>query len=208
MRLRNLLHFVVVLLIGQLLFACSSAEYYRFSATKPEAYNTIKEKPAPEAEPAKTAPAPTMADVAVPAASVEATPAAPVLEASAASPTSAAIHEKSAEVVKAPAVKEEIKLEKRDMTVAEAEALAMAKERLANMTHAEKKDLKKEMKEAFRQSGGGANIVEIILAVLLPPLAVFLHDGIGTSFWISIILTLLFWVPGIIYALLVVTDTI
>ncbi|QCR24923.1 YqaE/Pmp3 family membrane protein [Pontibacter sp. SGAir0037] len=61
----------------------------------------------------------------------------------------------------------------------------------------------------MRQSrGGGANIVEIILAVILPPLAVFLHDGIGTSFWINIILTLLFWIPGIIHALLVVTDTI
>ncbi|RDV14883.1 YqaE/Pmp3 family membrane protein [Pontibacter diazotrophicus] len=76
------------------------------------------------------------------------------------------------------------------------------------MTKAEKKELKKEVREAYRQTGGGANIIEIILAILLPPLAVFLHDGIGTSFWISIILTLLFFLPGIIYALLVVTDTI
>ncbi|NDK54396.1 YqaE/Pmp3 family membrane protein [Pontibacter sp. BT213] len=60
----------------------------------------------------------------------------------------------------------------------------------------------------MKQSGSRTSIVEIILAVLLPPLAVFLHDGIGTSFWISLILTLLFWIPGVIYALLVVTDTI
>ncbi|MBX0334701.1 YqaE/Pmp3 family membrane protein [Pontibacter sp. HSC-14F20] len=52
------------------------------------------------------------------------------------------------------------------------------------------------------------SIIKIILAVLLPPLAVFLHVGIGTQFWISLILTLLFWIPGVIYALLVVTDTI
>ena len=206
MSVKNLLHFVVVLLMGQMLFSCSSAEYYRFSATKPEAYNTLKEKPAPAAAPATTAPAPTMAEVAGPDA--DKAPAAPALEASIATPAPAVLQRKSAEVVKAPAEKTSLAPEKRELTVAEAEALAMASDRLADMTKAEKKELKREMKEAFRQNGGGANIVEIILAVLLPPLAVFLHDGIGTSFWISIILTLLFWVPGIIYALLVVTDTI
>lgn len=51
-------------------------------------------------------------------------------------------------------------------------------------------------------------IVLVILAIILPPLAVFLHSGIGTPFWISLILTLLFWVPGVIYALLVVLDVI
>ncbi|MCX2741883.1 YqaE/Pmp3 family membrane protein [Pontibacter sp. M82] len=60
----------------------------------------------------------------------------------------------------------------------------------------------------MRQGGSRTSVVEIILAILLPPLAVFLHDGIGTSFWINIILTLLFVLPGIIHALLVVTDTI
>ncbi|RAU83482.1 YqaE/Pmp3 family membrane protein [Pontibacter arcticus] len=79
---------------------------------------------------------------------------------------------------------------------------------MATMTKFEKKAMKKEMKEALRQSGSATNVVEIILAILLPPLAVFLHDGIGTSFWINIILTLLFFLPGIIHALLVVTDTI
>jgi uncharacterized membrane protein YqaE (UPF0057 family) len=44
----------------------------------------------------------------------------------------------------------------------------------------------------------------ILFAILLPPLAVALAEGIGTSFWISIILTLLFWLPGVIYALIVV----
>lgn len=51
-------------------------------------------------------------------------------------------------------------------------------------------------------------IILVILAILLPPLAVFLHSGIGTPFWISLILTLLFWIPGVIYALLVVLDVI
>ncbi|MDX5346054.1 MAG: YqaE/Pmp3 family membrane protein [Hymenobacteraceae bacterium] len=51
-------------------------------------------------------------------------------------------------------------------------------------------------------------MLEIILAIFLPPIAVLLHDGVGTYFWISIILTLLFWLPGVIFALLVVTDNV
>jgi uncharacterized membrane protein YqaE (UPF0057 family) len=48
-------------------------------------------------------------------------------------------------------------------------------------------------------------ILLVILALLLPPLAVYLHQGeINTKFWISLILTLLFFVPGVIYALIVV----
>ncbi len=44
-----------------------------------------------------------------------------------------------------------------------------------------------------------------ILAVLLPPLAVYLHEGtINGRFWLSVLLTLLFWLPGVIYALIVV----
>lgn len=209
MKLKSLLQLVVVLLVGQFLFSCSSADYYRFSASKPEAYNKVKKEPATVAEPAAVSP--TMASMALAAANEEAskTEIEPVLEAS----TEAKVPAKPAirsveEAEKAPAVKAPVTLEKREITVEEAEALAMAKERLASMTKSEKKELKRELKEAFRQSGGGASVVEIILAVLLPPLAVFLHDGIGTSFWISIILTLLFWLPGVIYALLVVTDTI
>lgn len=44
-----------------------------------------------------------------------------------------------------------------------------------------------------------------ILAVLLPPLAVYLSQGkINSKFWISILLTLLFWIPGVIYAFIVI----
>lgn len=44
-----------------------------------------------------------------------------------------------------------------------------------------------------------------ILAILLPPLAVALHEGgINGKFWLSLLLTLLFWIPGVIYALIVV----
>lgn len=47
-------------------------------------------------------------------------------------------------------------------------------------------------------------ILLVILAILLPPLAVFLVKDFGTEFLISLILTLLFWLPGVIYALYIV----
>lgn len=44
----------------------------------------------------------------------------------------------------------------------------------------------------------------VILAILLPPVAVALKDGLGKSFVINLILTLLMWLPGMIHALIVV----
>ena len=48
-------------------------------------------------------------------------------------------------------------------------------------------------------------IVLIILAVFLPPIAVFLKKGAGKDLIITIVLCLLFYVPGIIHALWLVT---
>jgi len=50
--------------------------------------------------------------------------------------------------------------------------------------------------------------VLIILSIFIPPLAVYFYDDISDLFWISIILTLLFWLPGIIFALLVITGSV
>lgn len=47
-------------------------------------------------------------------------------------------------------------------------------------------------------------IGHIIAALLLPPLGVFLHEGITRNFWIDFALTCLGYIPGIIYALVVV----
>jgi len=44
----------------------------------------------------------------------------------------------------------------------------------------------------------------VIVAILLPPLAVGLKVGITTPFWINLILTLLLYLPGLIHALIVV----
>lgn len=72
------------------------------------------------------------------------------------------------------------------------------------------KEAKRELKEYKNQQKNGAEpstntVLLVILAILLPPLAVYLHQGeINNKFWISLLLTLLFWIPGVIYALLVV----
>ena len=47
-------------------------------------------------------------------------------------------------------------------------------------------------------------VLLVVLAFLLPPAAVALRDGIGTSFVINLILTLFMWIPGVIHALMVI----
>ena len=89
-----------------------------------------------------------------------------------------------------------------------------AMEQFNSLSKAEKKFKLKEVKKQLRvlkaerkaNSAPSTNTaLLVILAILLPPLAVYLHQGeINTKFWISLLLTLLFFLPGIIYALLVV----
>jgi len=43
-----------------------------------------------------------------------------------------------------------------------------------------------------------------LLAVLLPPLAVFLNAGISRRFWMNLLLTMLGFVPGAVHALYIV----
>ena len=47
-------------------------------------------------------------------------------------------------------------------------------------------------------------LVKILLAILFPPLGVFLQVGIGGHFWINILLTILGYIPGIVHAVWVV----
>jgi len=44
------------------------------------------------------------------------------------------------------------------------------------------------------------SLLTIVLNLLLPPLAVFMQHGIGTTFLVSVLLTLLGWLPGVIHA--------
>ncbi len=76
-----------------------------------------------------------------------------------------------------------------------------------------------EIVRLFTQSGGSnpplsvqrtlklgdiMDFVRILIAILLPPLGVFLQVGIGKQFWINIVLTLLGYFPGIIHAIWVI----
>ncbi|AET40234.1 Pmp3p Ecym_5489 [Eremothecium cymbalariae DBVPG len=47
-------------------------------------------------------------------------------------------------------------------------------------------------------------IINIIIAIFLPPLAVFLARGWGVECIIDLILTIFFFFPGMLYALYVV----
>ena len=48
------------------------------------------------------------------------------------------------------------------------------------------------------------DLLRIIIAILLPPLGVFLQVGIGKHFWINIVLTVLGYIQGIIHAIWVI----
>jgi len=48
-------------------------------------------------------------------------------------------------------------------------------------------------------------IVLIILAIFLPPVAVFLKKKVGKDLLINVVLCLLFFLPGVVHALWLVT---
>lgn len=93
-------------------------------------------------------------------------------------------------------------------------AVKAATEAFKNLSKAEKRSKVKQVKKELKAFKGAKKagkepstntLLLVILAILLPPLAVYLHEGvINSRFWISLILTLLFWLPGVIYALIIV----
>ncbi|KAL1297262.1 hypothetical protein AAFC00_004821 [Neodothiora populina] len=50
----------------------------------------------------------------------------------------------------------------------------------------------------------GSDIIKIILAIVLPPVGVFLERGCGADLLINILLTILGYIPGIIHALYII----
>ncbi|XP_021906583.1 salt stress-induced hydrophobic peptide ESI3 [Carica papaya] len=50
---------------------------------------------------------------------------------------------------------------------------------------------------------GSETFLEVVLAILIPPVGVFLRYGCGVEFWIDLLLTILGYIPGIIYAIYV-----
>ncbi|WP_246850243.1 YqaE/Pmp3 family membrane protein [Rufibacter roseolus] len=206
MKFKILLQFVFVFLLGQFLFSCSSAEYYRFASVKPETYQKSVAKATPTEATAieETAPATAQTITSTTEESNVAVEAEPVLEAS-----TKALVPVLFETRKAAVEKSAVKATKPAVVMDEKAALETVKSKLSSMTKAEKKAFKKEVKNSLRDAKEASDIVEILLAIFIPPLGVFLHEGeVNSRFWISLLLTLLFFLPGVIYALLVVTDTI
>ena len=73
------------------------------------------------------------------------------------------------------------------------------------------KEAKSEIKKIKAEKKAGidepstSQVLLVILAIILPPLAVYLHEGeINNKFWLDLLLTLLLFLPGVIYALIVV----
>lgn len=48
------------------------------------------------------------------------------------------------------------------------------------------------------------DLLRIIIAIILPPLGVFLQEGIGKQFWINLLLTFLGYIPGIVHAVYII----
>ncbi len=55
-----------------------------------------------------------------------------------------------------------------------------------------------------RRTATGGDVIRILLAILLPPLGVFLQVGLGLHFWLNILLTILGYVPGIVHAVYII----
>lgn len=178
--------YCVVAVSGQFLFSCNSARYYEFSAGRTAAQPAV----------AKVAPA---VEIPAPALPEEMAVASNGFVAPAPAPVRPAIPAARAATASAAATGT---LAVTAGELARPEMTKQQKKELRQLVKQQKKDIKAALKMQ------GANILEVVLSFLLPPLAVFLHDGIGTYFWLSLILTLLFWIPGVIFALLVVTDAI
>ena len=48
------------------------------------------------------------------------------------------------------------------------------------------------------------DIIRIVIAIVLPPLGVFLQVGLGKDFWINVLLTLLGYFPGLVHAIWII----
>lgn len=104
------------------------------------------------------------------------------------------------------AIERKAKPQTESTTPSTAQAVASAaKSYTANkISRTQKRDARKALKGMLRD-GVDNKLLLVIVAILLPPLAVFLHqDEFNTKVLIALILWLLFYVPGLIYALIVI----
>lgn len=97
-------------------------------------------------------------------------------------------------------------------TVEKVETKELTKKEARKQRRMERKAKKKQLKQAIRdwKKEGASDtdtLLLVILAILIPPLAVGIYEGgLTNRFWISLLLTLLFFLPGMIYALIVILE--
>lgn len=99
-----------------------------------------------------------------------------------------------------------LKIELKNMTKADKRAFRKEVKHLAKSNNVEKLSKNYNINSPEGMDAAETNtLLLVILAILLPPLAVFLHEGeVNNTFWLNLILTLLFFIPGMIHALIVV----
>lgn len=119
--------------------------------------------------------------------------------------TTSAIAEQTAVNPRIESAKEKMEILGSNSSLSKKEKRKMKKEVRKTLIK-EIKVQKKEMKEA-QKSGQEVNdddkIIRLILAIFLPPASVGIGRGIGTTFWINVILTLILFLPGVIHALII-----
>jgi len=64
--------------------------------------------------------------------------------------------------------------------------------------------MKRRMVDVHLSTGYSMDLIRIIVAILLPPLGVFLQVGFAGAFWLNILLTLLGYIPGIVHAVWII----
>lgn len=93
-------------------------------------------------------------------------------------------------------------------TTSQAMTIAKAKEQWKSMSRAERRQKTREFRKALRNAADDISentLLLVIVAILLPWLAVLLHQGeFNSKVLIALILWLLFYIPGLIYALIVI----
>ncbi len=81
-----------------------------------------------------------------------------------------------------------------------------ARKRGKKLTRKQRKEFRRDLKEKLKKGKDVNGFLLIIIAILIPPLAVALfNNAFDGQFWLCLLLTLLFYLPGLIYALIVIT---
>lgn len=115
-------------------------------------------------------------------------------------------------IVGMPAAEAVVRPVNPENTTTTVEKKELTKKEMRQQRRMKRKETKKELKKAIRdwkkEGASDTNtLLLVILAILIPPLAVGIYEGgLTNRFWISLLLTLLFFLPGMIYALIVILE--